>query len=385
MFQVLTLFLTQVLLLILLAKLKIHKIIKLAIIFYCGFSPALVNSTFSLFSEIMTYPFVLLVILFVSMSWNAIFNKEKVRVFLLGIGTSLAFLFAAFNKAIFLYIFLIFLIPFLTVMCLSLIRKNRKLFVNSCIYLITGSVLFFICVSPYKQMNKRYNGNFVFTTRSDSLLFGNAYKRAIPLTSKVVVAHLTSIPGVGVCKIFFNDKECKYCEFHAADDFRGSTLNELLKNENPEDRKKKTIEFAFEKIRQQPLQYLFFMAVESSRMPFWESTQIGFVDYPGWLSQLFLHKGMRYGLRFIISLATLFSLVFIALRLFLKRSLIFDFSEEGKRMHICFFSMLMISVYTLLYSLFSVVTRYAFPIVPLYLLIIAYTIHKIFINQKKRS
>jgi len=374
--QVFALFTTQILLLVLLAKLKIHKRVQLAIILYCGFSPALVNSAFSLFSEIITYPFVLLAVLFVSVSWNEVHGGNRSKVIFMAMGSAVSFLLAAFNKAIFIYVFLGLLIPFLVIMVSSGFFRQKKTTINSFIYLIVAFGIFFICIFSYKWMNKRHNGNFEFTTRSDNLLFGNAYKRANPLTGKIVAAHLASIPGAGVCKMFFSEKECRYCEFHAADSYLGPVLNAVLNNVEEENKKKRIIEVTLEKMKQHPFQYLFFMAVESCRMPFWESTQVGFVDYPKWLKQLYSNKGVRYGLRLVVSLMTVLSLVFFIWEIVWNRKLLLNFSQEGRRMHIGFFSILIIGIFTLLYSLFSVVTRYAFPIVPLYLLIIAFSVQK---------
>ena len=68
------LFLTQLLTLHILRKLEINKALSLLIVLYLGVSPAIVNSAFSLFSEIITYPIVLGII-FVALNVSFLFIK----------------------------------------------------------------------------------------------------------------------------------------------------------------------------------------------------------------------------------------------------------------------------------------------------------------------
>ncbi|HLD69859.1 MAG TPA: hypothetical protein VJA17_03750, partial [Candidatus Omnitrophota bacterium] len=60
--QIIFLFSTQLLLFKLLQELKANRTLSLVIILYFGFSPAIVNSAMSLYSEIASYPFVLLIV-----------------------------------------------------------------------------------------------------------------------------------------------------------------------------------------------------------------------------------------------------------------------------------------------------------------------------------
>jgi len=55
-FQLFWLFITQLLTLNILRQLRINRRLGAAVIFYLGFSPALVNSALSLYSEIVVYP-----------------------------------------------------------------------------------------------------------------------------------------------------------------------------------------------------------------------------------------------------------------------------------------------------------------------------------------
>ena len=455
-FQILGLFVTQILLWILLGKLNVARNMKLVVLLYFGFSPGLVNAALSLFSEIMVFPTVLMFLGAIVWAWRALLRPEKINAVQVGAVVALTFLLAIFNKGIFQYVFWVLLIPF-GVICLQARRQHApKVFLNRLVFLITALVIVQACVGGFKGMNKKYNGNFVFTDRYSHLLFGNAYKRSRPLTPEVFGSQVASIPGGGVCRRFFTEKQCRYSDFYGADNFRMDTLMQILyaqenidilrltleelfnypwvqevspqegdikilqltlrdhferpskkhniknkradeilglvlegifieppppKNFSEEERNSAILQLTFKEILSNPFQYVLFMGMEFPRMFFWESTQIGFVEYPKWLYKIYTAEVFRGGLRLIVSLMTIFSLIFVLLHTFRHRVRLFDLTPAGYEIQICFFVLLTIFAYAGLYSFFSIVTRYALPLGPLYLLCIAYTFSKIFSRQ----
>jgi len=381
--QIFILFLTQILLFFILGKLKISRGIKLITIFYFGISPAVVNSAFSLYSEIVIMPFVLAIILFGVLSWRAMEDRSKGHVTLLGFTTALLFLLAVAGKGVFQYILLAYLTPFLALIGVSLVKRKKTIFTNALLYVIIVLAVFQSCFVLFKFMNKTYNGHFEFTDRVTRIFYGNAHKRAEALTPRIILAHLSSIPGGGVCRRFFSEEECRYTEFHSADRF-GAMSAGFVSDVSDENKNEKTFQLAFEKIKHQPFQYLLFMAIEALKMPFWESTQIGFVNYPDWLNALFTTGWFKGGLRLAVSLATILSLGYFVYQIYLKRKLLVDFSERGEEVQICFFGVLIIISFTFLYSFFSILTRYALPIVPIYLISIAYGAHRIIDDSSLR-
>ena len=75
-FQILILFSTQLLTLFILKRLQMSRGVKALTILYMGISPALVNATFSLFSEIATYPFILGIIIAGVKGWESILSNN---------------------------------------------------------------------------------------------------------------------------------------------------------------------------------------------------------------------------------------------------------------------------------------------------------------------
>lgn len=376
--QVISLFITQVFLYILLGKLNISPGIKLGTLLYFGFSPGLVNAAMSLFSEIMIFPSVPLFLLAIVWAWRNILHNEKINAVWVGVVVALTFLLAIFNKGIFQYVFLAILMPFGIVCLGAFLKRKKKVFVNSLIFLITAFVIVQTGVNSFKWMNKKYNGHFEFTNRYTHLLFGNAYKRSRPLTSEIFWSQVTSIPGAGVCRRFFNEERCRYADFYGADYFRGEALAELITDVPKEKKDAEILRLTFKEIFEHPFQYIFFMGLEFPKMLFWESTQIGFVEYPLWLQKLFVSRLFKDGIRLVVSLMTIFSLIFVLIHIYQHRSQLGDSTFQGQEIQICFFAFLIIFIYAGLYSFFSIVTRYALPLGSLYVMCIAYTFSKIF-------
>jgi len=92
-FQLFWLFITQLLTLNILRQLRINRRLGAAVIFYLGFSPALVNSALSLYSEIVVYPFVLGMVIAGSRAWQCILKDDQ-RAALCGVPASARVLWA---------------------------------------------------------------------------------------------------------------------------------------------------------------------------------------------------------------------------------------------------------------------------------------------------
>jgi hypothetical protein len=288
--------------------------------------------------------------------------------------TAVAFLGATVAKGIFQYIFLVAVIFWVAAAIVAWMRQRKQICFNIIIYLIVSVVAYNSAVISFKLANARYNGHFVFTDRFSDLLYGNAVKRSKPLTGRIFIAHLTSIPGGGVCRRFFSDDECRYCEFNAADEFRG-VVPGLIKGVPAEKVESTIIHEAWLKAKERPFQYVLFMGIEGLRMFFWESTQIGFVIYPEPLQKLFGLSFFKDGLRLIVSLLTMLAFIAVIADVYRRRRCWAKGSgTQGDVIRAVLIATIL--VYIGLHSLFSIVTRYALPIAPLYLLCIAHWIDK---------
>ena len=385
--QVGLLFSTQFLLLIVLRQIKIRKPIVLLTILYCGISPALVNATFSLFSEISTIPFALLSLICVIQSWHVLMRKPMCQVIVMALLTAGAFLVSILSKGVFVGVFLIHLIIIFVMSCAASIKQGRYYWPRAIVY----AVLSLMCVSSfmlgYMSLNKKYNGSFQYTNRVSNAIFGAAYKRSQKVTSEIFWAHVASIPGKGVCRRFFSEEECVYCEAYSADYFSGMILPGKLSGVPVDDRGAKVVQLTMDLIKKNVGQYIMFMGYEAVRMPFWESTQVGFVKYPPWLDNLFSWGLFKDGIRLLVSILTFCALIFMVFRLprYYRASL--EVEENHDDQKVCFFVVFFALTYTAFFTITFVLTRYALPIVPLYLVMIAYGMNELcgFNKQEDRS
>jgi len=322
------LFITQILLFVLLSKLKIRKSIKFATLLYFGISPALVNSAFSLYSEIATFPFVLAAALMCALSWKTVHNGRLSEVIFAALLTTFSFLLLVATKSAFMYVFVVCLFPFGCVALYLFGTQNFKRAFNAGLYVLISLCLFSACIFSYMNLNKIHNGHFQINDRNTDILLGSAMKRSKPLTRRGVMVHLSSIPGTKVCQKFFNTDECREADWYGS--YKPVEIQELLLGVAQEDQNLKIVQLTFDRIREHPFQYVFFMFIEGAKMPFWESTQVGYVDYPPLLTKLFNNVVFKNGLRLGVSLLTIFALFYLLISLFKDRLLIFDLNTFFK-------------------------------------------------------
>ncbi|MCD4781639.1 MAG: hypothetical protein K8S27_13980 [Candidatus Omnitrophica bacterium] len=374
--QVLCLFISQLMVLVLLRRLQIRRGVQMLVIFYMGFSPALVNAAFSLYSEIAALPFVPLLLVCCLMSFQRIFSSENKNPVSFGIYTAFVFMAATLCKGIFHYVFLTLAGILGMAVLFALYKKRKSLLVSIILFLCPLVMIYSLGIGGFMALNKHYNGHFEITNRYAGALFGVAYKRTNPVTSRIVMSHVAAIPGWGVCRMFFTEEECRYTEFYASDMYyMGPTLTNQLKDLPEEEHYTATIQFAFDRIKQHPFRYTMFCLIEAPKMFFWESTRIGFVNYPQWLHQLFVFKPVRLGVRLLMSLLTMIALGYLLLLSIKRRSMLVGPTQglnmDQQRLQTSLMILLIVFFFTGLYSLFLILTRYALPVAPLYLIAIA--------------
>ena len=229
--QVFILLFTQFMVYKLLARLKIRNFITALAVLYVGFSPVLVNSTFTLYCEIITCPFVLGAVFVSARSWKTLTGDEKYKdIFLLGMSLSVLFLILAFTRAVFLCVFPILLSPFIVLAIVSLFKKRKEMFCKSSVFLLTSVLFFYLPVMSYKSANKKYNGQYAFTTRGSWALYGNTARRMDIMYPKRILAGIATATGKGTCHYFFGEYECEFWEPLLSDYF-GKLKEEQLRGE----------------------------------------------------------------------------------------------------------------------------------------------------------
>ncbi len=369
--QLSILFLTQVLTLRILRLLKINNFLSALTIIYLGVSPAIVNSALSLYSEVVTYPFILLIALLVYKSCLSL-NGPRARIILLAIVTSLLFVIMTLNKGIFELITPVFLF---LVLISALFTRDRKLIVNILSYLAVFLAVFYLLIGSYKSVNKTFNGRFTVTDRGAWVLYGVTDLRMRPLTSEHFFVELASVPGLGVRKFIFGEQKSIYSAERNSDEFGHQKLIELSRSNMSQEMVYDTlVSLSIQKVLQNPVQYILLTVIEGLKMFFWESTQIGYVAYPLGLTKIFAWTPFKNGLRLGMSLLALFALAYLMALLWRKRRNILKKENLLLFLYLC---LLFIFSFIGSYSLFFIVARHCLPIVPLYLIIIAYVLQKI--------
>ena len=381
--QILFLFITWLLLWHVLNQLKIDRRIKAGILLYFGLSPAVINATFSMFSEIAGFPFVLLGVILLVDSYRTVSVETRGRIIFLGLLTALIFIAASCVKAVFQYIVPFVLLPFIFLALKGLFTKQGALFKKNMLYVIAVILGFSVFVFGYRALNWHYNGKFDYSNRYDYALYGNIAKRVEKLDRKAILAHIAAVPGERFCHKFFDRGTCDFATFLGADYYRWNILPKLLGDTSELERETKTIEIAFKEFPKNPKQFIFLTFLESFKMAFWESTQIGFVHYPPILSKIYSNAFVKNGMRLASAIATYCGLIY-CLFLLVRGGKGATGEEETRvlRRQYLMFIFLILVPFTGLYALFSILIRFAFPIISLYLICIAIFLQRIF---EKRS
>lgn len=383
-FQLIILLLTQILVLKTLERMKTSVTACFVAVLYCGLSPVMVNAALSLYSEILTFPLLAGIVLTTSLLWEKLHSDRTAKIVLLSVLLSLLLTLMTSVKAIFEYIGLLFLLPFVFLFCYAAFKKNWKLLVNTLLALIFVAGIHQSAAAFYKHLNQKYNGHYAFTDRGSWLLYGSTARRLQPLNSRKIMTLVSTIPGEGVCQSFFDPQDCEYWHFKTSDGLGWKKVNELKGMGTPEEKiDSALIEAAKSEALKNPFQYCFLMGLESFRMFFFESTQIGFVAYPGWLSRLFEWRPFKDGLRLVVFLAAFFSVIYLLFDVWRKRAQLTHPAKNGNSVVIAFFILVLLFSYIMMHSLVSTIARFAIPLAPLYLVLIAYGLPEICRNVRR--
>lgn len=386
--QIFLLFLTQFITLKILNILKVNPIISAFTILYLGFSPALINSTFCLFSEIAVFPTVPAIVL---LSFYAIKSIQKpnasssvsisLQTRFVFVSLGLILLLATLTKAVFEMIapLILFLVGIIS---LTLTQKqNRK----KVLHLLIITVLsFYIPLSGYKFLNFKYNGNFTVTDRGAWALYGNTERRMIPLTWNRFKAALSYTAGHGFCRSFFDENTCTEWSYVASDNY-GTKQRKTLENQglSTSDVNKKLIRLSVDKALENPAQYFLLWLVEGMKMLVWESLDMAYVILSNSLLNIYNIAFLKFGIFFLMPISILMSILtttsLIIFNIKDKQSLFF---HEDQNLMLSLILGLMV-FYISFYAFFFILARYAFPLASLYLILTAFSLNWGIKKEKK--
>lgn len=373
-FGVIILFTTQILLFFLMRLFGIRTGICALVLSYFALSPAFNNTAFSLYSEITTYPFILGIILIthqIRRNWTDNTSNTTLLSALLGI------LFACVTlvKAPFECIFPLYMLGLAVFLLYTTAQSNMFKKLTAVAMILTSSALMFYGpILSYKYQNWTHNQNFAITNRGSWALYGNTARRMEPLNPRKLMTALAYVPGEGLCHSLFGQEECDFWSFKKSDEF-GFAMNNTLQKQSSslEEINRRLISLSAKKALENPPQYALLTFFEGVKMFFWESTKIGFVDYPSWLSKLYDSSILKNALRLTVACITILAFLYCCMRLFRYRE------------WILLPCLSLVLIYMSIFSFFFILTRYALPIAPLYLLCIGYALQKLWPEHKNKK
>ncbi|MCA9405547.1 MAG: hypothetical protein KC684_03355 [Candidatus Omnitrophica bacterium] len=233
-------------------------------------------------------------------------------------------------------------------------------------------------------MNYKYNGYKVLTSVGSESLYSTAIGRVRNLTRTNLLTFLANVAGERVCRNMFGKEECSFWSDEHDYIFGLQKTQELKAKNYTNDKINDALTaLAIEEIMKKPFQYTFLTMAEGLKLVFWESTLIGYVNYPQWLQKIFLFTIFKNGLRLIIFFLTFISIMFSIIYCLrnLREIYIFDDSKNNITLHLLFMLVIIITN-TALYAPFKSVPRYGFQVVPLYLITIGCMLDIIFARRR---
>ena len=377
--QIFILFSAQLLLWQFLKELKINRWLTAIMIAYFGISPSIINSSLILFSEIVAYPLVLLVILLSCRGWLLIQEKEGNKFIFTAIGLGLVLALLTLAKGAFEIIGVLLLMPFGLLAIKNLFDQERKVFQRSIIFLLISFLFFYTPIVLYKSLNKKYNGQFVLTDRGSWALYGNTARRMQPLTPRQWLAALAFVPSWQFCTSVCTQPECEYWSFIPSDKLGADKRNELSQVMSPNQVDHKLFILSIQKILENPVQYFLLMIIESLKMFFWEFPWALYVIYPAWIYQVYQLTFLQWFFYLAVPIVTFMTVMYLVK--FVWRHQTHVFSKADESISILFFITVFMTSFMFVHSFFFILSRYILLLSPLYLISTAVFIQHIFLKK----
>ncbi len=372
-FNILILLISQILVYKILKILKINTNISALVLLYFGFSPAIVNTAFSLWSEIITYPIILALVIAFYKVWESFVFQGK-NLWLRSGFFGILLMIATLAKAPFEGVALLFVLFFVILALFHFMQKNearRRMAMTILVFFVIG---YYSPLLAYKTFNKMCNNNFAVTGRGSSYFYGSTLQRLDEFSRDYYLSAIFQAPDLNLCESSFPPKTCEYWSARTADEIRSQKEKQLARQGLSNDVISETlIKRAFFAILQHLLKYAYFYIIGFFQLFLWEGTNIGFVIYPQWLGNIYSIHWFNLLLGLTVDFLTIGSFVFTAFFLFKKRA------------PMALSTLLFILFFSIVYGFFTVLKRYSLPIAPLHLILIAFTLQNILNNLTKKS
>ena len=123
-----------------------------------------------------------------------------------------------------------------------------------------------------------------------------------------------------------------------------------------------------------PFSYVVFYGVEIFKMIFWESPVQQYVIYPEPIAKLYKINFISLTLYTVMPLLTIFSICFVGCHLWKERQNIVHHGQNRETLGFLMCVLIFIILYIAIHAFFHLVDRYSYPLVPLYLILITWSI-----------
>jgi hypothetical protein len=364
----------------LMRMLSISRWLACLFVFYLGVSPTMSTSSMRLWSEFAAYPWVVLAVIWTIKSWGLLQKPSEGRkgdLKIVGHAAMVALMFLGVMsvKAITEGVLLLYLWPFYW-RAFSCCRSGNFIKARQvAVFCLIVLAIFEGAVCGWRACNYYYNGEFAFTNRGDWALYGNTARRMQPLTLKRLGAAAAYVPPMGICPSLFGGDDCDFWSARYSDDLIAQKRAALSAQGIGGDAASKYfINSSMKMLLSNPLQAALLMFIEAHKMFFWEPIT-SFEVYPDWLEKIFFSAMFFNAMMAIAAFLSWISCVFAFFSLCrcIRKSGLPGIEKDAALLWTFNF----IFWYMALYSLYFILDRYSYPIISLYVVLIAFLTHRI--------
>lgn len=291
-FSLLLFFVTQLIAAYSLKQLKVKDWIIALVVIYMALSGNIIGTTLGLWSEKMTFPFALLVIVLSVKLWEDLDKKTQgsgyLRFFVLSLLLSLTFVCLTLTKGVTAFLFLVFMIIF-AIRFFFLFKRDgiRTRWERCAVFFATTLTVFTVPILAQSQLNAKYNGQFTFTNRSDLIFFSEVNHRTEVMRLEYF------LPGI----VFQMNRDLCYNRFEKAScDFwiDAPVLASVAHGDS------------LQKIFAHPARYLAYTTVVFMGVTAWDHSNVSVIALPGWLEHFYWQTSIGRKMPTVVNTLTFF-------------------------------------------------------------------------------
>ncbi len=209
-FGLLILWATQILIYLVLKKLRVRTTICAITLAYFAISPAINNAAFSLYSEIAAFPLILLLLLANIKAYQTIRTDTAKDALCAGMYIGLTLAAITFVKGIFEFIFWVFPLIYLSALLACFLQHKKNMARNCFLALLALCICYQTPIVAYKSMNKKYNDHYALTNRGSWAFYASCARRVEKLNPERLLTALACIPGENFCEDTFGKEKCYF-------------------------------------------------------------------------------------------------------------------------------------------------------------------------------